>query len=1080
MDYCHARQSQTSNNSNSSNSNTSGSDFLNYEVDTVQHDGQVSTDIISCSGAGSLGTVDSKMAVLKDLLPHLKILRLIGVGVTEAGMAHCHTKAMKDLYELLDTLRHLYLYSNFSWKCDNPNGKISIVNMDNVPQNGSLLHTFMLELANESSNSNNGDNEEMKDFLTNKLVFHNTMVDRITSQRPGSNGLVPRAEPTPLKALVIEDLEGDLPRGLIDDIDIHIHSSSSNTSKNKTKTGVVVRRKAGQLDADIALKLRVANGTHTGIAHVMALCGLLMTDALNVGQSLSQSQSVGSNDDDDDYVNNSAASTSSLLMNYLDSLFQHQILKAVEGNNTGDLGDTTTEDVQAVYDDWRGRLMHAHFGLSTFFITQNCAAKGGIRLGPTIVDLLKCGEDVKCSTIFALAAILRFLTPATTAVPGSGSGNGGIYRGWLDKTKRSISDAEKGSDESSADTGTTEYADGLSYNLQQGWYEFRCVCNIQHVGREEPQQLPVVLGSFPTTMQPCDYEDVVRGYLLKSDGGNLSSLASDPSTKEKLDVVVRSVATIYARMVAGDGMLELLKELPLRSSCEILVDGSGSNFNTKTHIDDYRPLYYCDKSVPSSSLLMKANLGNDRDRIRSIVFAEVQSAHAIDLHTHLLPPSHGALCLWGIDELLTYHYLVAEYFMTAPPTITPEGFYAKSKQDQADLIWQALFIDRSPISEACRGVITTLIALGLRQQVGDRDLGNIRKFYSNYRDAGASGAEEYSKLVYQKAGVRYAVMTNIPFDPMESQHWRPTPKEYSSNFRSALRVDPLLAGDQKTIERALKVAGYNTTMEDARQYIRDWCDTMHPEYMMASTPHDFVLPEDKGSVGVGLGKEGKLGVNQEAMKQPFAFTDLTAANSCTEDCSGGEDGLASIIDEQSDFLSEVLMTVCEERDLPVALKIGAHRAVNPAMQQAGDGVVAFADSNMLARLCTRFPKVRFLATFLSRNNQHEACVLATKFRNLHIYGCWWFCNNPSIIEEITKMRVEMLGTAFTAQHSDSRVLDQLIYKWAHSRAVIANVLTKEYVKLIESGWSITRGELRRDIERLFGTSYEEFMQKSLV
>lgn len=78
------------------------------------------------------------------------------------------------------------------------------------------------------------------------------------------------------------------------------------------------------------------------------------------------------------------------------------------------------------------------------------------------------------------------------------------------------------------------------------------------------------------------------------------------------------------------------------------------------------------------------------------------------------------------------------------------------------------------------------------------------------------------------------------------------------------------------------------------------------------------------------------------------------------------------------------------------------------------------------------------------------------------------------------MRVEMLGTAFTAQHSDSRVLDQLIYKWAHSRAVIANVLTKEYTKLLESGWSLSRGELRRDINKLFGGSYEEFMAKSFT
>ena len=51
--------------------------------------------------------------------------------------------------------------------------------------------------------------------------------------------------------------------------------------------------------------------------------------------------------------------------------------------------------------------------------------------------------------------------------------------------------------------------------------------------------------------------------------------------------------------------------------------------------------------------------------------------------------------------------------------------------------------------------------------------------------------------------------------------------------------------------------------------------------------------------------------------------------------------------------------------------------------------------------------------------------IQVKFRNLHIYGCWWYCNVPSLIESITTLRVKMLGTSFTVQHSDARVLDQL-------------------------------------------------------
>ena len=445
--------------------------------------------------------------------------------------------------------------------------------------------------------------------------------------------------------------------------------------------------------------------------------------------------------------------------------------------------------------------------------------------------------------------------------------------------------------------------------------------------------------------------------------------------------------------------------------------------------------------------------------------------------------------------------------MTAPASVTPENFYDLSKQDQADMIWKALFLDRSPLSEACRGVLTTLTGLGLEKHVQRRDLAAIREFYASYRDQQPEGAEMFSELIFAKSGyvvraerkekgaaqffrvvltasllcsyrhffarrIEYAIMTNIPFSQEEAKFWKPFPAAHSRRYRSALRVDPLLAGDVVTIKASLLASGYEATLNGACQYLRDWCDTLQPEYMMASTPHDMVL-RDNTSLDIA-----NTGINREAMKQPGAFAMVSGNRLAT--CDGAEDQAPSVIDENSDFLSEVLMKVCEERDLPVALKIGAQRGLNPRLKAAGDGMVAFCDGNMLARLCSRFPKVRFLATFLSRNNQHEACVLANKFRNLHIYGCWWYCNNPSIICEITTMRIEMLGTAFTAQHSDARVLDQLLYKWPHSRAVIAQVLVGEYRKCLESGWPVTRAEIRRDVRRLFRGSYEEFMAKSLL
>src|SRR3954453_5976723 len=79
-----------------------------------------------------------------------------------------------------------------------------------------------------------------------------------------------------------------------------------------------------------------------------------------------------------------------------------------------------------------------------------------------------------------------------------------------------------------------------------------------------------------------------------------------------------------------------------------------------------------------------------------------------DIHPHLYDPAFGDLLLWGIDDLLVYHYLVAETFRWIDRPF--ESFWKLNKQEQAQVVWDALFIEHSPISEACRGVLTCLNA----------------------------------------------------------------------------------------------------------------------------------------------------------------------------------------------------------------------------------------------------------------------------------------------------------------------------------------------------------------------------------
>ena len=75
------------------------------------------------------------------------------------------------------------------------------------------------------------------------------------------------------------------------------------------------------------------------------------------------------------------------------------------------------------------------------------------------------------------------------------------------------------------------------------------------------------------------------------------------------------------------------------------------------------------------------------------------------------------------------------------------------------------------------------------------------------------------------------------------------------------------------------------------------------------------------------------------------------------------------------------------------------------------------------------------------------------------------------------MRLELLGTAFTAQHSDCRVLDQLIYKWTHSRRIIADALATQYEHLVKTGFTLNRNHVERDVKALFGGAYEAFLAK---
>lgn len=420
-----------------------------------------------------------------------------------------------------------------------------------------------------------------------------------------------------------------------------------------------------------------------------------------------------------------------------------------------------------------------------------------------------------------------------------------------------------------------------------------------------------------------------------------------------------------------------------------------------------------------------------RETIHSVVTRALASQPITDLHTHIYSPRFGAspqpagLLLWGIDELVTYHYLVAEVYRVVPASVLPyERFWAMSKAAQADHIWKHLFLERTPLSEACRGILTTIGKLGL--DPGEKSLEKLRKWFA------AQDPDQHVDRVMEIANVDSITMTNAVFDDRERDLWLSNPQLGGDpRFTAVLRIDPMLRNWPEAVRR-LASWGFGVredfsgkTVREAQRFLGEWLDRMRAIYVAVSLSPEFHFPDPGGA-------------------------------------------------PSDRVLREILLPLLAERGLPFAMMIGSRLRVNPALADAGD-MSGKADILAVANLCHEFPQNRFLVTMLARENQHELCVAARKFGNLLVFGCWWFLNNPSLIEEITRMRIELLGTSFVPQHSDARILEQLLYKWDHTRSILAKVLTEKYADLAATGWPLQPSDIQRDVRLYLRDTFHCFV-----
>jgi hypothetical protein len=213
-------------------------------------------------------------------------------------------------------------------------------------------------------------------------------------------------------------------------------------------------------------------------------------------------------------------------------------------------------------------------------------------------------------------------------------------------------------------------------------------------------------------------------------------------------------------------------------------------------------------------------------QLRKEVAEVVKTTPVIDIHTHLLAPQFGEMSLFGIDDLLTYHYLIVETLRSRE--ITAEQFWSMNTSEQADLVWKTLFVENTPLSEATRGVVTVLNALGL--DTGAPDLSEARAFFRSRNLA------DHVDVVLDLACVSDVVMTNDPFSAQEVRVWE-TRTDIDKRFHATLRMDRLVNDWEHTVPK-LNQMGYQVeargsakTAAEVRRFLGKWIAAMSPVCM---------------------------------------------------------------------------------------------------------------------------------------------------------------------------------------------------------------------------------------------------------
>ena len=249
---------------------------------------------------------------------------------------------------------------------------ISILPTDNIQHNGNIVLAHVVELA--------AGKDAFIEWLRAHVSFHATMVDRITDYRRAraktgyaNDPTVIETEALPPLALVVYDPDHRMPQAW-----------------NRVP-GVVVTDNQELAELYDAMKLQTANATHTALVYAAAMTGKKsVIEAIQVPEF------------------------SRLLENLFEKdirILRHQYQRVFAAMGRPVSIDQAETAVRDYFLQWRARLDNPYINHNTFWIAQGATGKIKIRYLPTLAAKIENGEPISEEMAFAIAAVLRFITP---------------------------------------------------------------------------------------------------------------------------------------------------------------------------------------------------------------------------------------------------------------------------------------------------------------------------------------------------------------------------------------------------------------------------------------------------------------------------------------------------------------------------------------------------------------------------------------------------------------------------------------------------------------------------------------------